>query len=332
MTIAENGASHDEENGVAKDVGVEMVEDDFIDNDIDDVKEGAMKDENGEDDEEDKANAYPLPVGDVTCWMLVRSPMDFVKLTFGWVKHNKSQVLSGVTVALAQIPEAVSFSFVAGVDPIVGLQSAWIMGICTSLAGGRPGMVAGATGAVAVVLTNLVETKGIGHMFYAIMLAGILQMLFGLLGLGVVIRMVPHPVMVGFCNGLGLVIGLAQFNIFKDRPDEEERRFLAVGGGEDGCGGGGSAIHTFGAFAPFTSSDPWIDTTQILWMCFHIAMTLIIFIGFPKITKAIPASLAGIIGSTILEWALVRPIGYRTNTVEDLASVAVSIQTLLPAT
>jgi hypothetical protein len=84
---------------------------------------------------------YPFSVGDVTCWKAVRSPMDFAKLTAGWLMQNKSQILSGLTVALAQVPEAVSFSFVAGVDPIVGLQSAWIMGICTSLAGGRPGMV-----------------------------------------------------------------------------------------------------------------------------------------------------------------------------------------------
>lgn len=86
-------------------------------------------------DEERDDTSYPFPAGDVTCWKAARSPTDFGRLTCGWAIKNKAQILSGLTVALAQVPEAVSFSFVAGVDPIVGLQSAWIMGICTSLAG-----------------------------------------------------------------------------------------------------------------------------------------------------------------------------------------------------
>lgn len=145
--------------------------------------------------------AYAFPVGDVTCWRRTTSISSFFELTWSWLLTNKSQILSGITVALAQVPEAVSFSFVAGVEPAVGLQSAWIMGIITSLCGGRPGMVAGATGAVAIVLPKIVEDYGIGYMFYAIMLAGLIQMLFGFLRLGVLVRMIPHPVMVGFCNG-----------------------------------------------------------------------------------------------------------------------------------
>ena len=89
-------------------------------------------------------------------------------------------------------------------------------------------MVAGATGAVAVVLPSLVEKHGVGYMFYAIMLAGIIQLVFGLLRLGVLVRMIPHPVMVGFCNGLGVVIGVAQFNIFKIRPEDVLRVLVLV--------------------------------------------------------------------------------------------------------
>ena len=187
---------------------------------------------------------YPVPVGDVTCWKHISGIGSFFTLTWGWVVVNKAQILSGITVALAQVPEAVSFSFVAGVDPIIGLQSAWIMGICTSLFGGRPGMVAGATGAVAVVLPKLVSDYGVGYMFYAIMLAGIIQMVFGFLRLGVLVRMIPHPVMVGFCNGLGIVIGVAQFNIFKIRPEDDgdERKLFEIGG----------------AFAPFTNGWDWV--------------------------------------------------------------------------
>ena len=189
---------------------------------------------------------FPVPIGDVLCWRKATSVQSFFQLTWKWLKVNRPQILSGITVALAQVPEAVSFSFVAGVEPIVGLQSAWIMGLMTSLFGGRPGMVAGATGAIAIVLPKIVE-KGIGYMFYAIMLAGIIQMIFGFLKLGVLVRMIPHPVMVGFCNGLGVVIGVAQFNIFKINPnmgeDAERRHMLEIGG----------------AFAPFTNDWDWID-------------------------------------------------------------------------
>lgn len=267
-------------------------------------------DDTNDDEEEANPNGYPLPVGDVTCWKLTTGVVSFFTLTWQWLRLNKSQILSGITVALAQVPEAVSFSFVAGVDPIIGLQSAWIMGICTSLGGGRPGMVAGATGAVAVVLPKLVADYGVGYMFYAIMLAGIIQMIFGFLKLGVLVRMIPHPVMVGFCNGLGVVIGVAQFNIFKIRPEPEEidgRNLFEIGG----------------AFAPFTNGWEWVDGTMVGWMCFHIVVALLTYAYFPKITNAIPASLAAIIVTTILEWAFLRQIpgGFYTNTVKDLQDV-----------
>jgi SulP family sulfate permease len=251
--------------------------------------------------------AYALPVGDVTCWRRATSISSFFELTWSWLVTNKAQILSGITVALAQVPEAVSFSFVAGVEPAVGLQSAWIMGIITSLCGGRPGMVAGSTGAVAIVLPKIVEDYGIGYMFYAIMLAGLIQILFGCLRLGLLVRMIPHPVMVGFCNGLGIVIGVAQFNIFKVRPElqEERRNLLELGG----------------FAAPFTNGWDWVEPTMAGWMVFHIIIALLTYAYFPKLTKAIPASLAAIIMTTIVEWALVRPIGYKTNTVMDLASV-----------
>jgi len=265
-----------------------------------------------------------LPVGDVTCFKHVTGPSNLCSLLWAWLKVNKAQILSGVTVALAQVPEAVSFSFVAGVSPGIGLQSAWIMGIITSLFGGRPGMVAGSTGAVAIVLPKLVADYGVGHMFYAIMLAGIIQMTFGLLRLGGVVRLIPHPVMVGFCNGLGVVIGVAQFNIFK----------LPRVGAEDGDGRRG-LFEVGGAFTPFTDGKPWIGVEMAMWMCVHIILALLTYAYFPKLVAkipdrcgilkavlAIPASLAAITVTTIVEWALIRNIGFQTNTVKDLASVA----------
>ena len=130
--------------------------------------------------------------------------------------HNvKNDVLSGVTVALALVPEAVAFAFVAGVEPMVGLYAAFMMGLLTSIFGGRPGMISGATGATAVVMVSLVAIHGIEYLFAAVVLAGLLQISFGLLKLGKYIRIVPHPVMLGFVNGLAIVIFLAQLGQFK---------------------------------------------------------------------------------------------------------------------
>lgn len=160
--------------------------------------------------------------------------------------------------------------------------------------------------------------KGIGHMFYAVMLAGILQVIFGLLRLSAVMRMVPHSVMVGFVNGLGLVIGMAQFNIFKETPVEDEdndnservraarRRLLEVGG----------------AFAPFQRSPVGQNGNAALDGIFDCRDDCHLHFVSKYVTKAIPGSLAGIVVSTIFEWALIRPLGYETNTVEDLAIVA----------
>ena len=127
----------------------------------------------------------------------------------------RSDILAGITVALALVPEAVAFAFVAGVDPIVGLHAAFIVGVITALFGGRPGMISGATGAIAVVLVALVAMHGIEYMFAAIVLMGVFQVLAGVLRLGKFIRMVPHPVMLGFVNGLAIVIFLAQLGQFK---------------------------------------------------------------------------------------------------------------------
>ena len=127
----------------------------------------------------------------------------------------RDDVLSGLTVALALVPEAVAFAFVAGVSPVVGLYSAFFMGLITAVLGGRPGMISGATGAVAVVIVSLVATKGIAYLFPAIVLAGAFQICVGLLRLGMLIRIVPASVMLGFVNGLAIVIGMAQFGSFK---------------------------------------------------------------------------------------------------------------------
>ena len=126
----------------------------------------------------------------------------------------KNDLLSGLTVSLALVPEAVAFSFVAGVEPLVGLYAAFMVGLLTSLLG-RPGMISGATGAMAIVMVSLVANHGVQYLFMAVVLTGILQIAAGALKLGKFIRIVPHPVMLGFVNGLAIVIFLAQLNQFK---------------------------------------------------------------------------------------------------------------------
>lgn len=175
----------------------------------------------------------------------------------------KNDVLSGITVALALVPEAVAFAFAAGVDPMVGLYAAFMMGLITSAIGGRPGMISGATGATAVVMTALVLQYGVQYLFAAVVLAGLIQILFGIFKLGKFIRLVPYPVMLGFVNGLAIVIFSAQlkpFQIF------------------DG-----------------TDTGEWINNEQIYIMLGLVAVTMAIIHFLPKLTTAIPSSLVAIL-------------------------------------
>ncbi len=137
------------------------------------------------------------------------------------------EILAGLTVAIALVPEAVAFAFVAGVEPLVGLYAAFIVGLITALIGGRPGMISGATGALAVVMIALVAEHGIQYLFATVVLMGILQILAGVFKLGKFIRMVPQPVMLGFVNGLAIVIGLAQIRQFQFETASGELEWMS---------------------------------------------------------------------------------------------------------
>ena len=173
-------------------------------------------------------------------------------------KTTKNDILSGITVALALVPEAVAFAFVAGVQPLVGLYAAFIVGLVTSVVGGRPGMISGATGALAVVMVSLVATHGVEYLFATVVLMGILQILAGIFKLGKFIRLVPHPVMLGFVNGLAIVIFLAQMGQFK------------VNGN-------------------------WMAGAELYTMLGLTALTMAVIFIFPKISKVVPAPLMGIL-------------------------------------
>ncbi|MBM9512944.1 SulP family inorganic anion transporter [Desulfogranum marinum] len=196
-------------------------------------------------------------------------------------KNMKNEITSGLTVALALVPEAVAFSFVAGVDPLVGLYAAFMVGLVTSLFGGRPGMISGATGALAVVMVSLVKEgnamglamtepvmdMGLQYLFATVLIMGVIQALMGALKLGKFIRLVPHPVMLGFVNGLAIVIFLSQLNMFKSVDK--------------------GIAH-------------WLQGDDLLIMAGLVLATMAIMLVLPKITQKIPAALTAILVITAL--------------------------------
>ncbi|HLW31806.1 MAG TPA: SulP family inorganic anion transporter, partial [Aequorivita sp.] len=202
--------------------------------------------------------------------------MIFSRIFNNFTQNPKNDILSGLTVALALVPEAVAFAFVAGIDPLVGLYGAFIMGIVTALFGGRPGMISGATGAMAVVMVHLiqkgnevgltldspVEYLGLQWLFITLLFVGTFQILAGVFKLGKFVRLIPHPVMMGFVNGLAIVIFLSQLGLFKESRGTVPQWL--------------------------TGLDMWI-------MLALVALTMGIMFGLPKLTKKLPAALIAII-------------------------------------
>src|SRR5210317_978143 len=187
----------------------------------------------------------------------------------------KNDILSGLTVALALVPEAVAFAFVAGVEPLVGLYAAFMVGLITACIGGRPGMISGATGALAVVMVALVADHGVEYLFATVVLMGILQIGAGVMKLGKFIRMVPHPVMLGFVNGLAIVIFLAQL-------------------GQFGVAGDPGWLH--GTFMEGSIVDvAWLEGGQLYGLVGLVMLTMAIIHFLPRLTTAVPSSLVAII-------------------------------------
>nr|WP_321411018.1 SulP family inorganic anion transporter [uncultured Carboxylicivirga sp.] len=198
----------------------------------------------------------------------------------------KNEILSGLTVALALVPEAVAFSLMAHVSPLIGLYSAFIIGLITAVLGGRPGMISGATGAIAVVIVGLVTRHGVEFLFAAVILMGIIQILVGVLKLGKFIRLVPHPVMFGFVNGLAIVIFMAQLDQFK-------------------------IVDELG-------NKSWMGGMPLLIMLGFVGLTMLIIHFLPKLTKAIPAALTAI----LVVSGIILGLGIETKTVGDIAKIS----------
>ncbi len=206
-------------------------------------------------------------------------------------KEIRTNVLSGLTVALAMVPEAIAFALVAHVSPLTGLYAAFIVGLVTATFGGRPGMVSGATGALAVVMVSLVISHGVEYLFATVVLMGLIQLAFAAFRLGKLIRLVPHPVMLGFVNGLAIVIFLAQFGHFKTVEGDGISR--------------------------------WMQGTALFTMLGLSALTMAIIYLLPKLTKTVPATLIGILAVS----GLVGVFGMETKTVGDLGSIAGGLPT-----
>lgn len=195
--------------------------------------------------------------------------------------NYKTEILSGLTVALALVPEAVAFALIAGLSPLTGLYAAFVVGLVTSVFGGRPGMISGATGAIAVVIISLAKEHGVEYVFAAVILAGFIQAAAGFLKLGKFMRMVPHPVIFGFVNGLAIIIFMSQLAQFKDASGH----WLT-----------GAPLHILGGLV--------LLTMAIIW-------------GLPKLTKAVPAPLAAI----VVVFSGVAILGIETKTVGDIAAI-----------
>ncbi|MBT2560795.1 SulP family inorganic anion transporter [Pedobacter sp. ISL-68] len=199
--------------------------------------------------------------------------------------NYKNEILAGLTVAMTMMPESLSFAILAGFPPLVGLYAAFIMGLITSIFGGRPGLVSGGAGATVVVLIALMKSNGIEYVFAAVALAGIIQILVGVLKLGKFIRLVPQPVMYGFVNGLAVIIFMAQLEQFK----------TVVNG-----------------------QVSWLSGTPLMIMAGLVLLTIAIVVFLPKITKAVPPSLVAI----VVVFLLVFGLNIDTKTVKDIASVS----------
>ncbi|MCP5128145.1 MAG: SulP family inorganic anion transporter [Pseudomonadales bacterium] len=209
----------------------------------------------------------------------------------------KNDVLSGLTVALALVPEAVAFAFVAGVEPLVGLYAAFMVGLITACIGGRPGMISGATGALAVVMVSLVADHGVEYLFATVVLMGLLQIGAGVTKLGKFIRMVPHPVMLGFVNGLAIVIFLAQLNQF----------------GVEGEPGWLSGTFMEGSIVDVA----WLGGAQLYMLLGLVLLTMLIIHFLPRLTTALPSSLVAILTVSLLVFGL----DLDTRVVGDIASI-----------
>ena len=196
--------------------------------------------------------------------------------------NYRTEILSGLTVALALVPEAVAFALIAGLSPLTGLYAAFVVGLVTASFGGRPGMISGATGAIAVVIVSLAQSHGVEYIFATVVLAGVIQILAGVLKLGKLMRLVPHPVIFGFVNGLAIIIFMSQLGQFRGPTGE------------------------------------WLTGPTLYVLLGLVLLTMAIIWGLPKLTRVVPASLTAI----LVVFGVVTLLDIDTRTIGDIASIS----------
>ncbi len=195
--------------------------------------------------------------------------------------NYRTEILSGLTVALALVPEAIAFALIAGLSPLTGLYAAFVMGLVTSVLGGRPGMISGATGAVAVVIVSLAASHGVEYVFATVILAGLLQVAAGMLKLGKFMRLVPQPVIFGFVNGLAIIIFMSQLDQFK------------------------------------TADGHWMQGMLLWTFSGLVLLTMLIIWLLPRLSRVVPASLVAI----LVVFGLVLALDIPTRSIGDIASI-----------
>lgn len=186
------------------------------------------------------------------------------------IQTARAEILAGITTSFALVPECIAFALVAHLNPLMGLYGAFVICTLTALFGGRPGMVSGAAGSMAVVIVALVVQHGAQYLLATVLLSGLLMMIFGVLRLGKLVRMVPHPVMLGFVNGLAVVIALAQLEHFKIGHE-------------------------------------WMAGATLAWMLGLVVATMSIVYVLPKLTRSVPPALVAILGVGVLVWVFDLP-------------------------
>lgn len=257
---------------------------------------------------------YLAEVGEMNCYFVptrVYGFKDFIFRTLGWTLLNKEQILGAWTVAFTQIPEAMTGAIIAGVNPAYALQSTWLMNIITAIIGGRPGMISGTTPFIGIALAGLVENEGYEYIFYAVLFGGFLQLIFGIMGLGALMRFVPYPVVQGFSNAMALYIVAAQFRFGRDNSHYSyelwtNRKLVEPG-------------HSWNHISD--QDKEWNTGAPVIVLGIHAAVAFLICLLLPKLTRTIPSSFVALAFGIFLEHALIRSTSdYGSPRIKDYMS------------
>jgi len=269
-----------------------------------------------------RAATFSAPPGRFCCGKLEYGTQPWHILPYHPSVYNENrlqifyEIVAGLTVAFAQVSESIAFAFIAGVGPLLGLHAGWIVGIILACFASRPGMISGATGVRAAVLRPYVLQYGLSHLFYIVFCISFFQVLLGVFKLAKLVRLVPRPCMIGFVNGLALILLMGQIPQFNQACSYVQApdilRPLPAGCNVTGTN----------TTMPATVL---LDANEIGLMAIHIILVFVIVKTaplVPKVGKYIPASLVGILISTFVEWVIVRPLGGRTPIIGEVGRVS----------